>query len=219
MILKNCFSERIERFQTLLRKEKVEGCIVDNPIDLFYLTGLNLSLGRLVVTTKGATLFVDGRYFHMCQQNGCVNVEKSSQEGLKKFLKELKTLAFDSAYTSVDQYDSLQKLFPKKLKKIPNPLKNIRVVKDADELKALKRSADLLWKGFLYIRKILKEGVTEKVVAKKFEMYCLSHGATGLAFEPIIAFGEGSAMPHYRPGLRRLKKRGYNIDRYWSCRR
>ncbi len=223
MTLKNCFSERIARFQAFLKKEKVEGCVIDNPIDLFYLTGLSLSLGRLVVVAKGATLFVDGRYFQMCQQSSPVKVEKSSQEGLKKFLKGIKTLGFDSAYTSVDNCDHLQKLFPKKLKKIRGPLKTIRAIKDADEISALKKSADLLWKGFLYIRKILKEGITEEAVSKKFEVYCLNNGAAGVAFEPIIAFGEGSALPHHRAGTRCLKKGdivlvdiGVIVDKYHS---
>jgi Xaa-Pro aminopeptidase len=206
----NYFSERIKRFQAFLKKEKVEGCVIDHPIDLFYLTGLKLSVGRLIVTQKEATLFVDGRYFQVCVEKSFIRVEKSSQEALKKYLKGIKTLAFDSAYTSVDQYDDLHILCSNELKKIPSPLKTIRAIKDAQELKALQKSADLLWKGFLHIRKILKEGVTEEAVSKEFEMYCLKHGATALAFEPIIAFGESSAMPHHRAGGRQLK-RGDNV--------
>ena len=206
MTLKNCFSERIQKFQIFLKKEKVEGCVIDNPLDLFYLTHLKLSLGRLVVTQKGATLFVDGRYFQMCLDNSFITVEKSSEKALRACLKKVKSLAFDSSYTSVDQYDDLQKLYGKKLKKIESPLKTIRAVKDAAEIKALKKSAALLWKGFLHIRKRLKEGISENFLAKEFEMYCLKQGASHLAFEPIIAFGENSAMPHHRAAARKLKK-------------
>ena len=206
MTLKNCLAKRIKRFQAFLKKEKVDGCVVDNPVDLFYLTGLKLSLGRLVVTQKEATLFVDGRYFQMCLGNSLIRVEKNSLQVLKDCLKKIKTLAFDSVYTSVDQYDELHKLFGKKLKKIQSPLKMVRAVKDAGELKSLKKSAALLWKGFLHIKKMLKEGVTESALSKEFEIYCLKHGALSLGFEPIIAFGENSAMPHHRAGPRRLKK-------------
>lgn len=206
MTLKNCLVKRIKRFQAFLRKEKVSGCVIDNPIDLFYLTGLKLSLGRLVVTQKEVTLFVDGRYFQMCLDNSFIKVEKTSLKVLKECLKKIKTLACDSAYTSVDQYDELHKLFGKKLKKMESPLKMVRAVKDADELKALKKSAALLWKGFLHIKKMLKEGITESALAKEFEIHCLKQGASKLGFEPIIAFGENSAMPHHRAGSRGLKK-------------
>ena len=206
MTLKTCFNKRIEKFQSFLKKEKVDGCVIDDPLDLFYLTGLQLSLGRLVVTQTEATLFVDGRYFQMCEEKASVTVKKSSPEAIKAMLKRVKTLAFDSAHTSVEGYEALQALVSKKLKKMPHPLKKIRAIKDGDELKALKKSAALLWKGFLHIQKMLKEGLTETDVAKEFELYSLKHGASKLAFEPIIAFGGNSAMPHHRAGSTRLKK-------------
>jgi len=206
MKLKNFFNKRIQNFQALLKKEKIEGCIIDNPIDLFYLTGLRLSLGRLIVTPKEATLFVDGRYFEMCRSLSFLNVQKSALETLKRFLSSFKTLGFDSEFTTVAQYESLKIVTSCDLRKFPSPLKTLRAIKDASELKALKKSADLLWKGFLYIRKSLKEGCSELDLARAFEVYCLKEGASKLAFEPIIAFGKNSAIPHHRAGSRRLKK-------------
>jgi Xaa-Pro aminopeptidase len=44
----------------------------------------------------------------------------------------------------------------------------------------------------------LKKGITEKEVARRFEIFCLEKGAEGLSFTPIIAFGKNGAMPHYR---------------------
>ena len=69
----------------------------------------------------------------------------------------------------------------------------------------MKASASLLWKGFLFIKRSLKAGVSEKQLAKRFEIFCLEKGAQGLAFEPIIAFGANSARPHHRAGATRLK--------------
>lgn len=51
---------RMEAFQ---RGLKGDGALIENPVDLFYLTGLQLSKGTLTATKNEAALFVDGRYF------------------------------------------------------------------------------------------------------------------------------------------------------------
>lgn len=223
MTLNTYFVNRLKKLQNLLKEKSLEGCVIDHTVDLFYLTGLQLSLGRLIVTQKEASLFVDGRYFEMCLKKSPVPTKKNSIEAIKSYLKDLKSVGFDSAITSVENYEALQKLCPVKLTKLPCPLKLIRAIKDAQESLALKKSAALLWKGFLHIKKMLKEGLTERAVAKEFEIYMLKQGASKLAFEPIIAFGKNSAMPHYRAGTGRLKKGdsvlidiGVVVDHYHS---
>lgn len=201
MRLKN--GSRLEHFQ---RELKVDGCIIDAPIDLFYLTGLTLSLGRLVVTRKSATLFVDGRYLEVCQKSKIVKAELASEAAILKFTSKLKTIGFDSQTTTVAQFEKLKKWFGIKLKPTPHPLQSLRAIKDKEEIAALKKSANLLWRGFEHVKSLLKGGITEEALAKEFEIFCLKKGASSLAFEPIIAFGENSAMPHYRAGKRKLKK-------------
>jgi len=194
---------RLERFQRELR---VDGCIIDAPIDLFYLTGLNLSLGRLIVTPKNACLFVDGRYLEACRKNKIVKAELASEAAILKFTSKLKTIGFDSQTTTVAQFEKLKKWFGIKLKPLSHPLQGLRAIKDKAEIATLKKSAKLLWKGFEHVKELLRVGVAEEALAKEFEIFCLKGGASSLAFEPIIAFGENSAMPHYRAGKRRLKK-------------
>lgn len=86
------------------------------------------------------------------------------------------------------------------------PTQKVRSIKDAGELAKLKKSAALLRRGFLFIKKQLKTGISEEVVAREFELYVKKMGAEALSFDPIIAFGENSASPHYHPGKRKLKK-------------
>lgn len=216
-------SQNYSRLKALQSQLKEEGCIVDEPIDLFYLTGLKLSLGRLIVTKKKACLFVDGRYLEACQKNKNIKTQLVSKEAILKFTAKLKTVGFDSQVTTVAEYETLQKWFGKKLKTVPYLLQNLRLIKDKTEVNMLKKSARLLWKGFKYVQKFLKVGVTEEFLAKKFETFCLENGASGMAFDPIIAFGENSAMPHCRAGKRKLKKGdlvlvdiGVMIDSYAS---
>ena len=122
------------------------------------------------------------------------------------FPKEVKQLAFDSAKTTVDQYQQLEKLFPEKMVPVAHLLKRQRAIKDKEEIAKLEKSARVAWRGFKHICKMLSVGVREKDLALEFELFCLKHGASGLSFETIIAFGENTAMPHYRAGDRKLEK-------------
>ena len=69
----------------------------------------------------------------------------------------------------------------------------------------MKKSAECAYTAYQYIRKKLKVGVTEIELAKLLEIYCLKNGARGMSFEPIIAFGKNTVLPHHHPGKTKLK--------------
>jgi Xaa-Pro aminopeptidase len=50
----------------------------------------------------------------------------------------------------------------------------------------------------------MKEGMTEYEVSFELEMYMRKQGASSVSFESIVASGENGAMPHARPGKRKL---------------
>jgi Xaa-Pro aminopeptidase len=217
------FSNRLSKLQLLFKAWKADGCLIENPLDLFYLTGLQLSLGILVVLPTTVKLFVDGRYIDFAKKNSPFPVELLSQEAVGLCLRSIRTLAFDSYSTTVLRYEQLKKLYSGILIGISRPLKELRCIKDALELKAMRKSAAIVWKGFEHIRRSLKTGITEKELALSFELFCRKHGAEKLSFDPIIAFGKNSAYPHYRAGNVKLKKDqlvlidiGVVVDHYHS---
>ena len=220
------YKERLKKLQKLIAQFKVDGCLIEEPTSLFYLTGLQLSLGKLWITPEKACLFVDGRYIQSCKENSPVPAVLVTDKAIQAFIQKekIKTVAFDSQATSFDRYQVLKKSLPKiTWHPIPKILKEIRAIKDAKEIAAMKKSAKCLWKGFEHIKSILKVGITEVEVAREFEIFCLRHGAKGLAFDAIIAFGANSAKPHYRAGEVKLKKDmlvlvdiGVDVDDYHS---
>lgn len=220
------YKVRLKKLQELLSRLQVRACLIEDPMSLFYLTGLQLSLGKLWVTHKKACLFVDGRYIQACKENSPVPAVLVSDQAIHEFIhrEKLKTVAFDSQATSYDRFSELKKSFPNvQWHPVPKIIKEIRAIKNPKEIALMKKSAQLLWKGFEHIKSILKVGITEVEVAREFEIYCLRHGARGLAFEAIIAFGENSAKPHYHPGPVKLKKNmlvlvdiGVDVDHYHS---
>ncbi len=190
---------------------KIDGFIIENPTDITYITGLKLSRGRLLVSKKNAALFVDGRYHEVAKKGSPYPVKKLGKEGLSALLKSwkgVKHFGFDTEL-SIAAHRAFKTTFTKykkKLKGFDFPTLKVRAVKDSEELAALKKSADLLWKGFLHMREKLKVGVSEVEISREFEFYVKKQGAEALSFEPIVAFGENSALPHYHSGARKLKR-------------
>lgn len=180
-----------------------EPCLIEQLDDLYYLTGMDLSKGRLFLSTDEAILFVDGRYYELAKKAAPCKVCLWDEQ--KKILPHHKKIAFDSASLTFDTFLALKNEYPTvEWISSPSPLKHLRMIKEPREIAALKKAANLTWRGYQEVIKHLKLGVSEEELALEFEIFCRKNGASGLSFEPIIAFGENSAYPHHRAGKTRL---------------
>lgn len=199
--------------------------LIENPLDLYYLTGLKLTAGMLFVAPKKSCLFVDGRYIEVAQNSCPLPVQLTSEEAQRKFLKSqgIQALIFDSARTSCERRSLLKRLLGLRMIARPHLLRKARSIKNASEIAKLKESAKLNYAGYQHIAAQLKTGISERELALAFQVFCLKEGAEGVSFEPIIAFGKNSALPHHRAGPTRLQKGdivlfdlGVQLDSYAS---
>ncbi len=204
------YLSRFEKLRLLLPEIPCDALLIDHPIHLLYLTGLELSVGRLLVTSQEASLFVDGRYLEVCRKNSPYPVCQLEDDSLKKWMivHAIKSLAFEREKTSYQTFLNLQRIAEElrghsvSLSLIPveSPVQKLRQVKDQDEIDVLRQAARLAWKGYEFVVSHLKEGITESELAFELEFFWKKKGAKRLAFDPIIAFGANSSMPHYRAG-------------------
>jgi Xaa-Pro aminopeptidase len=223
-------TRRLEYLWQEVKALQGDGCLIENPVDLYYLTSLKVSSGSLLIKDQESLLLVDSRYLEACQKRSPFPVAHLQRESFAPFFKNCARVLFDSRSTSYERYLNAKKQIPH-LVPISNLLRNLRALKDLQELKRIRQSAQLLLQAFRYLRAQIKEGIEEKELALKFELYSRKQGAEGLAFPPIIAFGENSAIPHHISGTRKLKKgdliladlglivEGYRSDmtRVFSC--
>ncbi len=184
-----------------LSEQLEDPCLIEQVDDLYYLTGLTLSKGRLLVKKGESILFVDGRYFEGAKKEASCTV--CTWEDFKKIGE--KRVLFDSASMTYDGYLLLKEGYPQiQWIPSPSPVKWLRAIKEPKEIAALKKAANLTWRGYQRVVACLKEGVSEEELALEFEFFCRKNGASGMSFMPIIAFGENSAYPHHRAGKSRL---------------
>lgn len=202
---------RIQKTQQNLVHKGLQALVIDNLINLYYLTGLEFSLARLVIEVGAATLFVDGRYFEACQKQAPCNVvltagydkESAFFTWMEKFQNQ--RVGFDASSTSYADFENLVAIGAD-LVPLKNPIGKIREIKEPSEQEALRKVAALGSQGMDYVLSELREGVSEKELARALEIYWLQIGGQRLGFSPHIAFGGGSSQPHYKVSDRKLKQ-------------
>lgn len=213
------YLNRLIKLQNHLKDHHCDAMLIENPLNMLYLTGLNLTAGKLLVHSKGAHLVVDNRYFELCQKSSPYPTLQDGNPTFEVHLSStdfsfINTLAFDSETASYKNYQEIKKCIEIaktqnrkiSLVALENPVKKIRSVKDEFEISVLREAAALGSKGFDFVCSHLKEGVTEIEIANELEIYWKRHGSKSVAFDPIIAFGANSSMPHYRASNEKLRK-------------
>lgn len=211
------YSKRLEKLQIFLKEKNLDALLVDSPINIFYLTGMSVSLGRIIVEQKNALFFVDARYVETCKKNSPIPVTLSSDNAFLSYLSSPKyanfqTLAFDSLFTNYYNFTVLKEqiLSTKNphltLTPIEHPLEKLRNIKDREEIYALKQAAELGSLGFDFACSLLKENISETEVSQELEIFWKRKGSDKLAFEINISFGPNSSMPHHRASTAKLKK-------------
>ena len=83
-------------------------------------------------------------------------------------------------------------------------LTSLRIQKDAEEIAAMRQAALIAQTALLATLPSLKIGTTEREAAAELTLQLLRAGASGLAFDPIVAAGPNSGNPHAVPGDHRL---------------
>lgn len=223
--------KRLEKLRARLPEFACQAFLIEEPTQLFYLTGLSLSSGILLLHEKGEILFVDGRYIEMCQAQAPCPVLLNQGSTLSLWLsaeenQKIEVIGFDAEHTSYRQLEEWKVKLDaicKKALAIDDPVKSLRMIKDHEEQHLLRKAAKLGSEGFDHLCVTLKLGMTEREAALSLEIFWKTQGAMGLAFEPIIAFGPHSSMPHHRAGHFPLQEGmpilidiGVNLDHYHS---
>lgn len=81
-----------------------------------------------------------------------------------------------------------------------NLVEELRLIKEPDEIEALRRSCALNQAVFDRVPELLAVGRTEIDIAWDIERLFRQGGASELSFSPIVAVGPNAALPHAIPG-------------------
>ncbi len=194
------FSERCLRLAADLAGLEVDALLVTSIPSIRYLTGFTGSNAILLLEPSRTTLYTDPRYsIQAHRETTCrVNISRGSTHlALLPRLKKLSRIGFDPAHLNVSihgHWAAAADLFP-----LPGLVETHRMVKSAAEIKLIRESVHINSRAFAAAIRRWKPGFTETDLAAEIDYRQRKLGAEGPSFDPIVASGPRSALPHARP--------------------
>jgi Xaa-Pro aminopeptidase len=189
---------------------KLDGLLLTSPADVAYATGFTGEDSVALVGPKDIYFCTDFRYVEQVAIEAAwvkvIKREAKMTDALVEAIKQSKAkrVGFEVNFMTFGQAKALEKgLADAKLDvtlvPVEDVLVNLRKVKDDHEVAAIRKSVSIAEEAFTAIREEIKPGQTESYLAGLLILELRSRGATTTSFEPIVAGGSRSSLPHYRP--------------------
>lgn len=201
---------RVARLRARLADDGIDAAVITTAANVFWLTGFGGSNGTLVVTGDEAVLVTDSRYAEQAPEQleaaGCdaevviagdpvaVGVERfgsAAAVGLEAAVAWGEQRRWAAATTA-------------ELTPMAEAVEELRAVKDPAELARIEAAAAVADEALEEIRPRLRPGVSEIEIQRGIDDAIRARGATGPAYDTIVASGPNSARPHARPTGREL---------------
>jgi Xaa-Pro aminopeptidase len=192
-----------------MAEDKIDGFLITQPENRRYLSGFTGSNGVLVITETRQAIATDSRYYEQVRQQcpdwELVEVGHDFVGNMLEMLRQLelggRKVGFEASYISVAALHSWERALKGHLILVHTEgfVEQLRMQKDDTEVARIKKAVAVADDAYAHITQWLQPGLTEQQVAWELESYMRLHGAAALAFEPIVASGPNSAMPHARP--------------------
>ncbi|HKF51538.1 MAG TPA: Xaa-Pro peptidase family protein [Candidatus Acidoferrales bacterium] len=221
---------------SLLRQEmeagRLDAFVVTHPPNVFYLSGFTGSAAVLVITKARLTLLTDARYTVQAPQEArdarvkIIRGSLTSAAGEELAHGRTRHVGFEAARLTVSQKSLLDEAAGSRVRWIiwDGRVEAARAVKDAAELNTMREAAAIACSSWQEILPLIKPGVLETDLAAEVEFRMRRKGASGPAFDTIIASGPRGALPHAHASARAVGKnelvvcdlgailRGYSSD-------
>jgi len=202
---------RVKAVRKIIAGRQCTHALVTDPVDVEYISGFRSSNAALLISPTRLELFTDFRYMEAAKEFCRFSkwkftlIEESSFKYLKNKINAEAVVGFQSDAVTIDRYRELKKALPKtKFVPLSSEIADIAIQKLDREIASMKAAARIGDKAFKTLLPRIKKSMTELEIARLLENICADGGSEKPAFETIVLFGERSALPHGRPGLRKL---------------
>ncbi len=218
------YADRVARLRQQMRQRRLDGYLVVNRMDQYWLTGFTGEDGLVLVTARAVVLLTDGRFDEAADREcpwarKVLRKQRTPQRNAREIKKyKLARVGFDPAHMTVAEFEGLRKAVrPTRLVAVSGLILNMRLLKEADEVAALCRAIGVAEQAFKRVQRWLRPGHTERQIAAKLAYEMQALGAQEVSFPTIVACGANASLPHYEPGDGVVRKNeGVLID--WGAR-
>ncbi len=204
--------DRLGRLREILKQKRIGGFLITNPSNLFYLGGFRAEGSVGLVTQRETRIFVPELLYEQAKEivrNFEVKGFRNKLwEKLGKFLtgEKIRRLGFEAGGVSIKRYKEMEKAFRRvRLVPLDSLVEGMRIVKTKEEVSLIRKSAQICVAAFRFIKKRIRIGMRERIIACQLEYFMKKRGAQKPSFEIIVASGENTAYPHHQTGERKIR--------------
>lgn len=199
---------RQERLLATLAERGLDAMMVSDLSNVRYLTGYVGSNGVAVISPGGRYLFTDSRYVVAARaMTRGVEVVQAGRDLLERVAEALGDtaaggrVAIEADNVVISRHERLKAAL-EGLELVPESalVEDLRVVKDAEEVDAIRRAAAVADAAFAGLASGALSGRAERDVAWDLEGALRAGGAEGPSFPIIVAAAANGARPHAVPG-------------------
>ncbi len=204
----------IKQIAACLPAYALDAMLIIGACDELYAVGFQ-GEGYTLITPEKACYSTDSRYIEAAEQIDGVElsmigggnthlslaVERVKQLGLKR-------IGIEEDCLSVADYRRLCEAMPDDVTFVDAQqlLESLRAGKDAQELAMIRKAQEIAERAFAEILNDIRVGVTETEIAARLTYLMMSMGAEKNSFDPIVASGPNSSMPHAIPTTRAIQR-------------
>ena len=203
--------ERVRVIQDCVEQHDAEALVVTFLPDIRWLTGFTGS-SALVIYVNGHLHFItDGRYTTQCRdevKGAHISIAPGNlmrcavDEGLLNGVERVVVQAEHLTLLRLEEYKEVlpdASFIP--VAEILDKAVATKNEKEKELVLAAQRVTDTV---FEYLLGFIKVGMTEHEIAAEIVYQHMRLGASAMSFDPIVASGPNSALPHARPSSRKL---------------
>jgi Xaa-Pro aminopeptidase len=219
-------TSRAGRLRALLSGVGCEALLVTRLPNVRYLTGFSGSAGMVLVTSDDLVLFTDGRYTTQSREQleaagfevgADARIEigataAAQQEVLVDLARPFTRLGLEAHGVTWAQQRTWATAFGSSaggnLELVPTEdlVEGLRRVKEPGEVARIGAACAIADDALGSVLGSLADRPTEREFALHLEVAMRQRGASGTSFDTIVASGPNGAMPHARPGDRRVER-------------
>jgi len=207
-------NSRLESVKNLLKEKALTHLLITDLIDVEYLSGFRSSNALILISLKKNLLFSDFRYQEaaqsFCRKNSLWEfqiIKENLFSSICSFLPQGSVCGFQADNLTVEKFDELTATGKNvKFVKLSSEISELFLQKTSSEIASIRKAARIGDAAFQNLIQRISEGITEAALARELERLCSEMGSEKPSFETIVLFGSRAALPHGRPGNRKLKK-------------
>ena len=209
------YDERVKKVIENMQRHGISQMVVTSTPNIFYLTGVWIDPGErmyvLYINEKGSTKFILNELF--INSLGIENMDVTTYSDnddpiaiLTGIVDDKKSLGVDKTWPAHFLINLMERKSSMKFKDASLVLDETRMIKDAAEIKELKKSSEINDAVMKELPKLIAANKIEKEVSKDISAVFEKYGVEKQSFETIVSYGKNAADPHHFPDGSLLQK-------------